>query len=132
MNFIKLQGSIPMLIRVIQQLCFTPLSVHCGFAKEPSAEPKRQINVHIPDFTDTETELNHLSEVQSELVPQLTGMDRPPSFSIEYRRSTDLAYTLTSICEDKVSEDKSHLQLVLDLIAQLEIGTIAGVDYAFP
>lgn len=37
--------SIPMLIVVIQQLCFTPLSVCCWFVREPSVGSAGQINV---------------------------------------------------------------------------------------
>lgn len=36
-----------MLIIVIQQLCFTPMSVCCGFVKEPSVGPEGQINISI-------------------------------------------------------------------------------------
>lgn len=43
----SLSRSIPMLIIVIQELCFTPTSVSSGFVKEPSAGPEGQINVSI-------------------------------------------------------------------------------------
>jgi len=39
--------SIPMLIIVIQQLCFTHTSACCGFVKEPSVSPEEQINVSV-------------------------------------------------------------------------------------
>lgn len=43
----SLSRSIPMLIVVIQQLCFTPTSACCRFVKEPSAGPGWQISVSI-------------------------------------------------------------------------------------